>query len=162
MFGGEKKKSAWKMEYEDAVYKIYDWNRNLAAYFFPNYPLEETTENEDEIIDKLNKSHQSVRGGSILFPMVKLNILDKEEGIGLDYAIFALEESLKRIQIWKQWLLENNNKYEIVGNSVYTSREDREMLSIALGINSDIVLGEKETLATLTPLLDGLHDNGLL
>jgi hypothetical protein len=36
------------------------------------------------------------------------------------------------------------------------------MLSIALGINSDIVLGEKEILATLTPLLDGLHDNGLL
>jgi hypothetical protein len=94
--------------------------------------------------------------------MVKLNIVDKEEGIGLDYAIFALEESLKRIQIWKQWLLENNNKYEIVGNSVYTSREDREMLSIALGINSEIVLGEKETLATLTPLLDGLHDDGLL
>ena len=162
MFGGEKKKSVWKMEYEDAVYKIYDWNRNLAAYFFPNYPLEETSENEDEIIDKLNKSHQIVRGGSILFPMVKLNILDKEEGIDLDYAIFALEESLKRIQIWKQWLLENNNKYEIVGNSVYTSREDREMLSIALGIHSDIVLGEKETLATLTPLLDGLHDSGLL
>jgi hypothetical protein len=94
--------------------------------------------------------------------MVKLNILDKEEGVGLDYTIFALEESLKRVQIWNQWLLQNNSKYEIVGNSVYTSREDREMLSIALGINSDIVLGEKEILAALTPLLDGLHDDGLL
>jgi hypothetical protein len=124
--------------------------------------LEETTEKEDEIIDELNKSHQSVSGGSILFPMVKLNILDKEEGVGLDYTIFALEESLKRVQIWNQWLLQNNSKYEIVGNSVYTSREDREMLSIALGINSDIVLGEKEILAALTPLLDGLHDDGLL
>lgn len=162
MFGNRNKKSKWKMEYEDTIYKIYDWNRNLAGYFFPDYDLEETKENEDEIIEKLNRSHQSVQGGNILLPMVKLNLLDKEEGIDLDYAIFALEESLKRIQIWKQWLLENNNKYGIVGNSVYTSREDREMLSIALGIHSDIVLGEKETLATLTPLLDGLHDSGLL
>jgi hypothetical protein len=161
MFGG-KKKSVWKMEYEDAVYKIYDWNGNLAAYFFPNYNLGEITENEDEIIDKLNKSHQCVRGGNVLFPMLKLNVLDKEDGMDLDYANFALEESLKRVQKWKQWLLLNSNKFRIAGHSVYTSREDREMLSIALGINLDIFLGEKETLLPLIPLLNELHDSGLL
>ena len=52
MFGSNNKKSRWKLEYEDTIYKIYDWNRNLAAYFYPNYELVETYESEDEIIEK--------------------------------------------------------------------------------------------------------------
>jgi hypothetical protein len=162
MFKGQNKKFKWKMEYEDTIYKIYDWNRNLAAYFYPNYDLAETTENEDEFIEKLNQSHQNVKGGNILFPMIKLNLLDKEEGIDLDYTIVALEKNLKRIKVWKEWLVNNDRKFAITGNAVFTSREDRDMLSIALGINSNIILGEKETLVTLTPLLDELHEAGLL
>lgn len=162
MFGTRNKKSKWKIEYEDAIYKIYDWNGNLTAYFFPNYELEETTEDEDEIIEKLNQSHQSVSGGNILLPMVKLNLLDKEEGIDLDYAIAALEQSLQRVKIWKQWLLQNGSQYEINGNAIFTSREDREMLSIGLRIKRDMILGEKEILNTLMLLLDELHEVGLL
>jgi hypothetical protein len=161
MFGKEIKKSKWKIEYDDTFYKVYDWNGNLAAYFFPDYELQETTE-EDVIIEKLNQEHQGVRGGNILFPMAKLNVLDKEEAIDLDYTILALEQSLQRIKVWKEWLLQNHVKFEISGNGVYTSREDREMLSIALGIESNIILGEKEVLAALTPLLDELNKAGLL
>ena len=162
MFGNRNKKSKWKMEYEDTIYKIYDWNRNLAGYFFPDYDLEETNENEDEIIEKLNQSHQSVQGGNILLPMVKLNLLDKEEGIDLNYAIVALEQSLQRVKVWRQWLLQNGNQFEINGNAIFTSREDREMLSIGLRINKDLTLGEKELLDALIPLLDELHEGGLL
>lgn len=162
MFGNRNKKSKWKMEYEDTIYKIYDWNRNLAGYFFPDYDLEETNENEDEIIEKLNQSHQSVQGGNILLPMVKLNLLDKEEGIDLNYAIVALEQSLQRVKVWRQWLLHNGNQFEINGNAIFTSREDREMLSIGLRINKDLTLGEKELLDALIPLLDELHEAGLL
>jgi hypothetical protein len=161
MFGAKNKKFKWIMEYEDTIYKIYDWNKNLAAYFYPNYDLVET-ENEDEFIEKLNQSHQNIKGGNILFPLIKLNLLDKEEGIDLDYTIVALEQNLKRIKVWKQWLVKNDRKFAITGNAVFTSREDRDMLSIALGINSNIILGEKETLVTLTPLLDELHVAGLL
>ena len=162
MFGKENKKSKWKIEYDDTIYKIYDWNGNLAAYFFPNYESDETTEEEDEIIEKFNKAHQSVRGGNILFPMAKLNVLDKEEAIDLDYTIMALEQCLQRVKVWKEWILENYIKFEITGNGVHTSREDREMLSIALGLDSNITLGEKEILVALTPLLDELHNAGLL
>jgi hypothetical protein len=162
MFGKENKKSKWKIEYDDTIYKIYDWNGNLAAYFFPNYESDETTEDEDEIIKKFNKAHQSVRGGNILFPMAKLNVLDKEEAIDLDYTIMALEQCLQRVKVWKEWILENYVKFEITGNGVHTSREDREMLSIALGLDSNITLGEKEILVALTPLLDELHNAGLL
>ena len=162
MFGSNNKKSRWKLEYEDTIYKIYDWNRNLAAYFYPNYELVETYESEDEIIEKLNQSHQSVQGGNILLPMVKLNLLDKEEGIDLDYAIVALEQSLQRVKVWKQWLLQNGSQFEINGNAIFTSREDRDMLSIALEIDSNVTLGEKQILVALTPLLDDLHEASLL
>jgi len=150
------------MEYEDTIYKIYDWNKNLTAYFFPNYNLVEDSENEDEIIEKLNQSHQNVRGGNILFPLIKLNLLDKEERIDLDYTIVALEQNLQRTKVWREWLVQNDRKFAITGNAVFTSREDREMLSIALVIDSNIILGEKEALVALTPLLDELHEATLL
>ena len=162
MYGSQNKRSKWKMEYEDTIYKIYDWNKNLTAYFFPNYNLVEDSENEDEIIEKLNQSHQNVRGGNILFPLIKLNLLDKKERIDLDYTIVALEQNLKRTKVWREWLLQNDRKFAISGNAVFTSREDREMLSIALVIDSNIILGEKETLVALTPLLDELHEATLL
>jgi len=162
MYGSQSKRFKWKMEYEDTIYKIYDWNKNLAAYFFPNYNLVETSENEDEIIEKLNQSHQNVRGGNILFPLIKLNLLDKEERIDLDYTIVALEQNLQRSKVWREWLVQNDRKFAITGNAVFTSREDREMLSIALVVDSNIILGEKEALVALTPLLDELHEATLL
>ena len=162
MYGSQNKRSKWKMEYEDTIYKIYDWNRNLAAYFYPNYELVETNESEDEIIEKLNQSHQNVRGGNILLPLIKLNLLDKEERIDLDYTIVALEQNLQRTKVWREWLVQNDRKFAITGNAVFTSREDREMLSIALVIDSNIILGEKEALVALTPLLDELHEATLL
>jgi len=162
MYGSQNKRSKWKMEYEDTIYKIYDWSKNLTAYFFPNYNLVEDSENEDEIIEKLNQSHQNVRGGNILFPLIKLNLLDKEERIDLDYTIVALEQNLQRTKVWREWLVQNDRKFAISGNAVFTSREDREMLSIALVIDSNIILGEKETLVALTPLLDELHEATLL
>ena len=55
MFGGNNKKSRWNLEYEDTIYKIYDWNRNLAAYFYPNYELVETNESEDKLLKNLPK-----------------------------------------------------------------------------------------------------------
>jgi hypothetical protein len=162
MYGSQNKRSKWKMEYEDTIYKIYDWNKNLTAYFFPNYNLVEDSENEDEIIEKLNQSHQNVRGGNILFPLIKLNLLDKEDRIDLDYTIVALEQNLQRTKVWREWLVQNDRKFAITGNAVFTSREDREMLSIALVIDSNVILGEKEALVALTPLLDELHEATLL
>ena len=32
--------SSWKLEYIDTVYKIYDWDKNLTGYFFPNYDID--------------------------------------------------------------------------------------------------------------------------
>jgi hypothetical protein len=113
----------------------------------------------DESIEKLTRKHGKVRGGNLMIPMLKLNILDNQEGIELDYIIGSLEQNLKRGRIWKNWLEQNQSKYIY---SVYTAREDRNMLSILLGIESDIVLAEKEICKILTPLLNKLHEDALL
>ena len=81
-------KFKWKFEYEDTVYKVYDWNNNLAGYFFPNYNLiqkqdgtkrNEKQQEEGEVIEEMNKLHENVRGGNLMIPMLRLNLLDNEE-----------------------------------------------------------------------------------
>jgi hypothetical protein len=169
-------KFKWKFEYEDTVYKVYDWNNNLAAYFFPNYnsiQKQNRTKNgrnkkqqeEGEVIEEMNKLHENVRGGSLMIPMLRLNLLDNEEEnerMNLNYTIDTLEKNLHRAKQWKQWLEQNATEFEVAGNSVYTSREDRNMLSLVLGIDSDIILGEKEIGLVMIPLLDKLHEDGML
>lgn len=170
-------KFKWKFEYEDTVYKVYDWNNNLAAYFFPNYDSiqkqnrtkngrnEKQQEEEGEVIEEMNKLHEIIRGGSLMIPMLRLNLLDNEEEnerMNLNYTIDALEKNLHRAKQWEQWLEQNAIEFEVAGNSVYTAREDRNMLSLVLGIDSDIILGEKEIGLVLIPLLDKLHEDGML
>jgi hypothetical protein len=169
-------KFKWKFEYEDTVYKVYDRNNKLAGYFFPNYDsIEkrretknssyENQQEDDEVIEEINKLHENVKGGNLMIPMLRLNLLDNEEGkerMNLNYTVDALEENLNRAKQWKQWLEQNIAEFKIVGNSVYPAREDRNMLSMVLAINSGIILGEKEIGLALIPLLDKLHEDGML
>jgi hypothetical protein len=172
MFGrGNRDNPLWKLEYIDTVYKIYDWDKNLTGYFFPNYDIDmddykdesqDAREVEDKIIEQMNKEKQSVKGGNVMLPMVKLQLLDNEEGIDLDYVINSLEQNAQRTRKWKQWIHDNHLEFKIFGSSIYTAREDRNMLSIVLGIGSNIILGEKEIGINLRPLLDKLHQDELI
>ncbi len=68
MFGrGNRDNPLWKLEYIDTVYKIYDWDKNLTGYFFPNYDIniddykdesQDAHEVEDNIIEQMNKEKQ--------------------------------------------------------------------------------------------------------
>jgi hypothetical protein len=170
-------KPKWTTEYEDTVYKIYDWNKNLAGYFFPKYDAKGRIDDQEELnddnnsdadfddentIETLNKSHQVIRGGTLMVPLIKLNLLDKQEGISLNNAINSLQQNLQHMKRWGDWLGRNQVQFKIIGSAVYTAREDRNMLSIVLGVGSDITLGEKEVCFGLTPLLDRLHEDGML
>ena len=97
-----------------------------------------------------------------MLPMIKLSLLDNNEGMDIDYVISSLEANMRRSNIWKKWLQENAKPFNIRGAAVYTAREDRNMLSIALGIVEIFNLGEKEVRNFLSPLLDKLHEEGLL
>ena len=158
MFG----KSGWKTEYDDSLYKVYDWDGNLAGYMFPHYGDIEPKESEDEIIDEMNKSHAEAQEATLLLPMAKLALLDNHEGMDIDYVISSLEANTDRAGTWKKWLHDNAKSFKIVGAAVHTAREDRNMLSIALGIVSPFKLGEKEVKEFLSPLLNKLHEDGLL
>lgn len=152
----------WKTEYDDTLYKVYDWDGSLAGYFFPDYGDIEPKEREDEIIDELNKTHAEAQEATLLLPMVKLNLLDNHEGMDVDHVISSLEANAARADVWKKWMQENARTFRILGASVHTAREDRNMLSIALGIVAPFKLGEKEVREFLEPLLNKLHENGLL
>lgn len=153
----------WKTEYFDGFYKIYDWDKNLAGYFFPEYGDIEPAEKEDEIIEDLNKKHARVSAGYLTLPMVKLGLLDVESGMDIDFVIGSLGENQSRTQAWKQWLIKNAKTFSISQAKIYTAREDRNMLSINLVIYpAEITLGEKETSEFLSPLLNNIHEEGLL
>lgn len=156
------KKADWKAEYEDTLYKIYDWDGNLAGYFLPHYGDLSPKENEDEIIEAMNRSHSQVTEATLLLPMVKLGLLDNQDGMDLDYVISSLETNADRTASWKKWIEANAKNFGIFGAQSHTAREDRNMLSIALGIQSSFTLGEKEVAGALVPLLDRLHADGLL
>jgi hypothetical protein len=155
----------WKAEYDNMLYKIYDGGGNLAGYLFPEYgdmESKDKEEEDEEIINELNRIHAQVTEGTLLLPMVKLNLLDNNKGMGIDYVISSLEANIERTNRWKKWLYDNAKPFNIVGSAVYTAREDRNMLSIALGIVKTFRLGEKEVRDFLSPLLDKLHEDGLL
>ncbi|HEY3094770.1 MAG TPA: hypothetical protein VGJ42_03315 [Nitrososphaera sp.] len=160
MFG--KSGSKWKTEYGDTLYKVYDWDGNLTGYFFPQYGDIMPEDREDEIIEELNKKHSDVQKATLLLPMVKLNLLDKQEAMDIDFVISSLEANTERAGNWKKWLHDNARSFKIVGAAVHTAREDRNMLSIALGFATTIKLGEKEVRDFLLPLLDKLHEDGFL
>jgi hypothetical protein len=94
--------------------------------------------------------------------MAKLSLLDNNEGMDIDYVISSLLANIERTNRWKNWLRYNAQFFNIAGSAVYTAREDRNMLSIALQIVETFNLGEKEVRGFLSPLLDKLHEDGLL
>ena len=167
----DKENKKWKIEYDETIYKIYDRNNDLAGYFFPNYGFmsdqksnsDNGEEVEETIIDAMNKEHKEVSGGEILVPLVKLDLLDiEDEHVDLDSAYLRMEADLQRMDAWKSWMRSNLDRYNIIGNGIYTSREDRNMLSIALHLNSQFVLHEKDIGLKLKPILDSLSECGLL
>lgn len=167
----DKDNKKWKIEYDETIFKIYDRNNDLAGYFFPNYGFmsdqksnsDNGEEVEETIIDAMNKEHKEVSGGEILVPLVKLDLLDiEDEHVDLDSAYLRMEADLQRMDAWKSWMRSNLDRYNIIGNGIYTSREDRNMLSIALHLNSQFVLHEKEVGLKLKPILDSLSECGLL
>jgi hypothetical protein len=161
LFSKRGSSNKWKVEYEDTLYKIYDWDGNLAGYLFPTYKDIEPKD-EEEVIVELNRIHAQVMEGTLLLPMVKLNLLDNNEAIDIDYVISSLQANIERTNRWKEWLHDNAEPFNIADSAVYTAREDRNMLSISLDIVETFNLGEKEVRDFLSPLLDKLHEDGLL
>lgn len=155
-------KIKWKVEYDYNYYKVYDGKGHLAGYFFPHYGSFSPEEEADDVKERMNKNHEEISEATLLVPMAKLDLLDHEEGLNINAAISSLEANLARTKTWLLWLQNNAKQFSIFGASVHTAREDRNMLSIAMGIGTKMTLGEKGIKELLVPMLDKLHEDGLL
>jgi hypothetical protein len=158
----KKGKKNWKGEYEDTIYKIYDWNNNLAGYFYPLYNIQRMSEmEEEEIIVRMNENKEKVQGGHLMVPFLKLDLLDIDN-LNIDEAISRLQINIERAISWKKWIEHNKNKFNLTQSFVSTSREDRNLLAVLFMINKEIILDEKILVKEITPILDQLHMDELL
>lgn len=155
-------KKNWKSEYDDTVYKIYDWDNNLTGYFYPSYNIQEKNEiEEEEIIVKMNERKEKIDGGHLMIPFLKLNLLDMNY-LTIDNTISNLQNSIQRAMMWKKWIESNSNKFNLSKSLICTSREDRNLLAVLFEIRKEIELDEKTIIIEITPLLDQLHLDQLL
>jgi hypothetical protein len=139
----------WKGEYEDTIYKIYDWDNNLAGYFYPIYNIQRVSEvEEEEIIVRMNENKEKVQGGHLMVPFLKLDLLDID--------------TLKIAIAWKKWIEDNKHTFNLAESLVCTSREDRNLLAVLFMITKEIILDEKVLVKEITPILDQLHMDKLL
>lgn len=152
------KKIKWKCDFEESVYKIYDWNNQLTGYFFPNFHEDI---NDDEIFVS-HKNQEIINSGSLLIPFIKLDVFDLEEGMSIEYVFESLSSNIQRVTMWKNWLHQNSKLFDIVHTSIFTSREDRNMLSIIMKISHNFKLGEKNISSSLSLLMDKIHEDGLI
>ena len=158
----KKGKRNWKCEYDDTIYKIYDWDDNLAGYFYPLYNIRGKNEmDEEEIMVKMNEKKEKIQGCHLMIPFLKLNLLDIDY-LTIDETIFNLQNSIQRAITWKKWIEDNRNKFIISNSLICTSREDRNLLAVLLEINKEIILDEKIIVREITPMLDQLHVDELL
>ena len=153
---------SWTADYYDTIYKIYDKNNNLVAYFYPIYVKSYENNDLDEMIDRLNHSKALIKGARILLPMIKLNLLDIEEGIQLHDVISRLERNATQSRNWQEWLLSKSSQYKISNYLVFTAREDREMLSILLNLDVQFHADKKDIIRLVAPMLDELSIKGLI
>jgi hypothetical protein len=158
----KKEKTKWTCEYDDTVYKIYDWDNNLAGYFYPLYNIRGKNEiEEEEIIVKMNEKKEKIDGAHLMIPFLKLNILDIDY-LTIDETISNLQNSTQRALLWKKWIEDNKYKFNLSNSLICTSREDRNLLAVLFEINKEIVLDEKIIIMEITPLLNQLHIDELL
>ena len=158
----KKGRKNWKGEYEDTIYKIYDWDNNLAGYFYPTYNIQRISEmEEEETIVKMNENKDKVQGGHLMVPFLKLDLLDIDT-LNIDEVIYRLQTNIQRALIWKKWIEDNKYKFNLVESLVCTSREDRNLLAVLFMINKEIILDEKVLVKEISPILDQLHIDQLL
>ena len=94
--------------------------------------------------------------------MIRLNLLDIEEGIQLHDVISRLERNATQSRNWQEWLLSKSNQYKISNYLVFTAREDREMLSILLNLDVQFHADKKDIIRLVAPMLDELSIKGLI
>lgn len=150
----------WKLEFDEYYYRIYDSKNQIAGYFDPEYGDIFPKENEEEIIEKMHKTHEKIPGGYLMFPLVKFGIFDSGFHSTLQELIPRMSAIVTRLQMWEEFLslIQTENHY------VRISHTDQDMLSITIPMrfSKPTPLHHKDILIEISPILNQLHQQSLL
>lgn len=149
----------WRLEQDESYYRILDSRRQIAGYFDPEYGQIEPQEKAEEIIEQMIRRRDPIAAGYLTFPMTKFGIFDTD----YQEQISALERQIdgvqQQIKAWKRFLDSVHDRHV-----VRISHTSQDMLSVTFPVRFDsaIRLDKKEILESIRPVLDRLHESGLL
>ena len=149
----------WKLDLDSDFFRILDKDRNIAAYFWPDYGQIVPENKYDEIVEKMHKNGDAIPGGFLTVPMVKFGLFANNLEVDVLQLSSKLEDANTRIQVWKEFLLEQHMQH-----SIQMSHTDNDMLSLTFPIKfqQNTSLDKVKLLAVLSPTLDALSQRGLL
>jgi len=151
----------WRLDEEEYHYKIYDSQNELVGYFQPDYGKIYPPEKEDEIIQEMLKQHDSIYGGLLYVPLLKLNLVNEDADYDLEHIMQNLDASLRRVRKWKECI---SAMPQIIFARARKSHSDPDMLSVLLSVKFDgpVKLGKDDILNALQPILDSFYEKYLL
>lgn len=150
----------WKLDPDDAYFRIYDSKKLIAGYFDPDYGDIFPKENSEQIILLMQKNHDLILGGMLMIPLVKFRLFDTD----LDTVLSKVQENVSRVsehlQKWNQFILDT--KIQI--HSIRISHTDQDMLTITFPIifSKPTPLEKKQLALELSLTLDLLQKLDLL
>ena len=145
----------WRFDLEEGyAYWIRDEDRNVAGYFDPDYGAD--PDEDADRVELMHKRSESVRGGFLTLPMVKLGVFAAVplEAGALERHVAA---ALERIRAWRAAL-------GAAGHQISISHTDEDVLTVTLTISfgGPVELRKDAIAGQLAPTLDRLRSMGLL
>lgn len=149
----------WHIEREEGYFKIFDNNKNIAAYFDPEYGDIFPEDKVDKIIEEMHKNHEKILGGYLMVPLVKFGIFSEEE-MQIENLHSKVEDAKTRIERWYNFISDRQDK----AHSIRVSHTDSDMLSITFPIrfSEPTPLEKKLVLEQLEITLSSLNASGLI
>ena len=150
----------WKLDPDDAYFRIYDSKKLIAGYFDPDYGDIFPKENSEQIILLMQKNHDLILGGMLMIPLVKFRLFDTD----LDTVLSKVQENVSRVsehlQKWNQFILDTKIQF----HSIRISHTDQDMLTITFPIifSKPAPLEKKQLALELSLTLDLLQKLDLL
>jgi len=149
----------WSLDLDSDFFRIFDKDRKIAGYFWPDYGQILPENKYDEIIQLMHKNHDSIPGGFMTVPMVKFGIFDNNQEMDVLQLSSKISDVSARLDVWREFLLEQHMQH-----SIQMSHTDNDMLSLSFPVKftNSVSLDKKKILEALLPTLDLLSQKGLL
>ncbi|MFM7795805.1 MAG: hypothetical protein ACKO7N_03490 [Candidatus Nitrosotenuis sp.] len=149
----------WSTELDSDFFRIFDKDRKIAGYFWPDYGQIIPEDKYDEIVQLMHKNHDSIPGGFLTIPMIKFGIFDNNQEMDVLQLSSKVGDASVRVDVWKEFLLEQHMQH-----SIQISHTDNDMLSLSFPVKFSIPvsLDKKKILEALLPTLDLLSQKGFL